>query len=178
MIEVADPIQSTSNIINQQDINSPNIVRQWVSRVNSFSSQYNEDTWSANNVIGPPLVFPNYGDLQNSWAQTSDFHQNHFIELEFPEEVYVVKINIYETYHAGGVVRIKLKDPLTDNWKIVWESAVGPMNIESSRIFSPDLKKNLFKTNKVRLDVDCTAANSFCEIDAVELIGKKFQVFD
>ena len=44
---------------------------------------------------------------------------------------------------------------------------MGPLNIESSRIFSPELEKSIFKTNIVRLDVDCTAANSFCEIDAV-----------
>jgi speckle-type POZ protein len=176
MQQQLDAVEPTLNIMNVKETNSLNIVRQWVSRVINYSSQYNEDTWSANKIIGPPLVYPNYGDLQNSWAQTADFHANHFIELEFPEEVYVTKINIYETYHAGGVVRIKLKDPLTDNWKIVWDSAVGPISIESSRIFSPDLKKTLFKTKYVRLDVDCTAANSFCEIDAVELIGKKFQV--
>jgi hypothetical protein len=176
-VSVANPIPSNLNLANQEDTNSPNIVRQWVGRVISFSSQYNEDTWSANKIIGPPLVFPNYGDLQNAWAQASDFHANHFIELEFPEEVYVTKLNIYETYHAGSVVRIKIKNPLNDDWKLVWESAVGPMNIETSRIFSPDLKKTLFKTKCVRLDIDCTAANSFCEIDAVELVGKKFQVF-
>jgi hypothetical protein len=60
--------------------------------------------------------------------------------------------------------------------KINRESSVGPISIESSRIFSPELKKTLFKTNQVRLEVDCTASNSFCEIDAVEMIGKKFQV--
>lgn len=34
---------------------------QGVSRVVQFSSQYNDSTWSANQVIGPPNVYPRYG---------------------------------------------------------------------------------------------------------------------
>ena len=114
------------------------------------------------------MAFPNYGDLSNTWAQgSSDFHANHFLELEFPEETYVTNINIYETYHGGAVVKVQLKDVQNDCWKIVWESAVGPLNIETSRIFSPELKQTLFRTKFIRLDIDCTASNSYCEIDAV-----------
>ncbi len=32
-----------------------------VSRVIEFSSQYNDSTWSANQVIGPPKVYPRHG---------------------------------------------------------------------------------------------------------------------
>jgi len=32
-----------------------------VSRVVEFSSQYNDSTWSANQVIGPPKVYPRHG---------------------------------------------------------------------------------------------------------------------
>ena len=65
------------------------------------------------------------------------------------------------------MVRVSIKDKEKDIWKTVWESSIGSLNIESSRIFSPELEKSIFKTNIVRLDVDCTSANSFCEIDAV-----------
>lgn len=79
----------------------------------------------------------------------------------------MTNIDIYETFHAGGVVRIKLKNKQLNTWKTVWETAVGPLNIETSRIFSPQLLPSHFKTNQVRLEVDCTASNSYCEIDAV-----------
>jgi hypothetical protein len=118
-------------------------------------------------VIGTPLVYPNYGDLHNAWAQSNNFHANHFIELEYPQEVYATRINIYETYHAGSVVRIKLKDKRTDSWLTVWESSVGAINVETSRVFSPELDRVSFKTNQVRLEMDCSIANSYCEIDAV-----------
>lgn len=32
-----------------------------VSRVVQFSSQYNDNTWSANQVVGPPKVYPRHG---------------------------------------------------------------------------------------------------------------------
>ena len=65
------------------------------------------------------------------------------------------------------MIRVSLKDKEKDIWKTVWESDIGALNIESSRIFSPELEKTIFKTNIVRLDLDCTGATSFCEIDAV-----------
>ena len=65
---------------------------------------------------------------------------------------------------------IKLKDKNANRWVTVWQSAVGAINIESSRIFSPELMNTKFKTNQVRLEVDCSVAVSYCEIDAV---GKK-----
>lgn len=123
------------------------------------------------------MVYPNYGDLHNAWAQGNDFHANHFIELEFPQDVYATNINIYETYHAGAIVNIKLKNKLANSWVSVWQSAVGAINIESSRIFSPDLQKTRFKTNQVRLELDCTAASSYCEIDAVGKIHSETYLF-
>ena len=106
------------------------------------------------------------GDIQGAWAQ-SQFTQNEFIELKFATDVYVKNINIYETYHCGGVVRIKLKDKSINEWRTVWKAENGPENLEGSRIFSPDLEKTLFKTNQVRLELDCRLANTYCEIDAV-----------
>lgn len=42
-----------------------------------------------------------------------------------PDEVYIKEINIYETYHAGAVIRISLKDKLKDIWHVVWENPAG-----------------------------------------------------
>lgn len=164
---------------------------------NKFKFLNFKSTWAADKILGAPQVYPNYGDLHNAWAQANDFHSNHFIELEFPHEVYVTQVNIYETYHSGGVVVIKIKDKNTGEWRNVWESAVGAINIEQSRIFSPEISKSSFKTNQIRIELDCSTANSYCEIDAVgkkisslitkaylsvyylfkiELVGKRFMV--
>lgn len=119
--------------------------------------------------LGPPRNYPNYGDLQNTWAQANDNLGRNFIELGFPQEVYVTRINVYETYHAGGIVAIKLRNKqLGGTWVSVWEAPNGQArNIEMSRIFSPELERSSFRTDEIRLELDCSVSNSYCEIDAV-----------
>ena len=48
--------------------------------------------------------------------------------------------------------------------------------IESSRIFKPSLSSSTFGTNTIKIDVDCSRAGTWCEIDAVKLIGIKTKV--
>ncbi|CAL1542132.1 unnamed protein product [Lymnaea stagnalis] len=146
----------------------PCVLKQWVKKVISFSSQYNNTGWSADQVVGSPKVYPEHGDLNGAWASGSiDKHQ--FIELEFEHPVTPSAINIYETYNPGGVIAIKVLN-LYNKWELLWQTHT-PEVLSSSRIFSPPLKEVIFSTNRIRLDVDCTAANSWCEIDAVELVG-------
>lgn len=80
----------------------------------------------------------------------------------------MTELNIYETYHAGAVVHVKVKNEATKEWVTVWQ-ALGskPEVIHASRIFCPPLNRTTFKTQEVRLELDCSLAGDFCEIDAV-----------
>ena len=128
---------------------------------------------AADRILGPPLVYPNYGNFQNTWSQALIGSFRNFIELEFPQEVYVTKINIFETYHAGAITRIQLRNKKLGAWITAWENS-HPLNIDSSRMFSPSLEQTYFKTNQVRLEINNSAANTFfCQIDAV---GKPNQI--
>lgn len=121
-------------------------------------------------------MYPSYGDIQGAWAQgTRD--ENQFIEIKFPQTVYATKIHIYETYHCGAVVRVKLKNPEQNIWQTVWENPNGPELIETSRIFCPPLSKTDFKTQVVRLEVDCSLSNNWCEIDAVGRVLSIFSLY-
>lgn len=80
--------------------------------------------------MGTPKVYPNYGDLNGTWGQASGHITNHeFIEIAFEEEVYVAQIHIYETYHSGGVINIKLKDKSANEYKSVWQAENGPSHV-------------------------------------------------
>lgn len=101
--------------------------------------------------------------MHHTWAQSSH-SANEYIELKFPQELIVTGLHIYETFHAGAIVCIKLWNK--DKWELVY----GPtqaQDINQSRIFSPDLRKTNFKTNLVRLELDCTVSGTWCEIDCV-----------
>lgn len=145
-----------------------NTVHEWVSRVTDFSSQYNTNSWSANQVVGEPNVYPSYGDLHGTWASKVK-DANQFIELEFPEAIYVTGIDIYETYHAGGVKAISGKGE-SSPWHTLWSTDQVEV-ITNSRIFSPPLQIPDFSVKYIRIDVDCTASRSWVEIDAVKLKG-------
>ncbi|XP_056019555.1 uncharacterized protein LOC125669622 isoform X2 [Ostrea edulis] len=148
---------------------SSNTIQQWASVVDSFSSQYDSTRWSANQILGPPKVFPDHGDIPGAWASKS-CDSVEFVEIGFQEKVIPSAINIYETYHAGGVKRVMAKNP-NGAWVELYK-ADRIKKISSSRIFSPVLSRGItFKTNKLRIEIDCSVARSWVELDAVELVG-------
>merc|ERR1719242_1827921 len=55
-------------------------------------------------------------------------------------------------------------------WVTLW-STYRPEHLHQSRIFSPTIKDVTTKTNIIRLELDMTKAGTWCEIDAVELVG-------
>lgn len=73
-----------------------------------------------------------------------------FVDIQFERKLYVNKINIYETYNPGAVVRIwalNVKDN-GNKWALLWEGAPEKF-IPRSRIFSPPLKYLNFATRYV-----------------------------
>lgn len=146
----------------------PSALKQWAARVKSFSSQYNNSTWSATQALGQPKVYPSHGDYHGAWASGRiDEHQ--FIELEFEVAVCPTAINIYETYNPGGIMAVKILDQ-KGQWEKLW-STNRPTCLDQSRIFSPPLKNSTTKTDTVRIEVNCKLAGTWCEIDAVQLVG-------
>ena len=60
---------------------------------------------------------------------------NLFSQVEFLQKLFIEKIDIYETYHAGAVKRVLAKHP-NGSWYTVWQTQKVSV-IKSSRIFSP-----------------------------------------
>lgn len=59
----------------------------------------------------------------------------YFSQIEFLQKLFIENIDIYETYHAGGVMRILAKHP-DGSWHTVWQTQ-NVSDLHSSRIFSP-----------------------------------------
>jgi hypothetical protein len=121
--------------------------------------------YSANQVIGAANVYPNYGDYVLAWSINYSSKAMDYIVLKYNQAVYVAQINIYETSSAGSIIKIEVKNNQTNEWSIVWQSS-SPQLIKSSRIFSPTLTATSFKTQEVRLTLDCSLGD-WCDIDAV-----------
>ncbi|KAI4484703.1 hypothetical protein M0804_007269 [Polistes exclamans] len=168
-------------------------VEQFVKNVCDFSSQYGSNisiSYTAYNLAGSPSKFPDYGDFPQAFvmrtygpwwnkapSRLEDYMiQNNdsvisqdYIDVEYYQEVYPIRISIYETYNPGSVVGIWVQNPC-GQWFQLWN---GPPQFvpERPRIFSPPLKTCHFKTKMVRLEFNHDLLDYYTELDAVLLIG-------
>jgi hypothetical protein len=95
-----------------------------------------------------------------------------FLELKFKKKVFPSKIEVYETYNPGSLVKISAMNE-NKKWVTLWKGKREKQTISKSRIFKPKLKEIDFQTNLIRLDIDTNGSSSFYEIDAVRLIGEE-----
>eukprot|EP00300_Choanocystis_sp_HF-7_P034355 c4704_g1_i1.p1 GENE.c4704_g1_i1~~c4704_g1_i1.p1 ORF type:complete len:427 (-),score=91.12 c4704_g1_i1:82-1362(-) len=141
----------------------------WVSRVINYSSQYDSTNWAANQTIGPPKVFPRYGDIYGAWAPHASRGADEFLEVEFERSIKIKQISIFETYNPGAVVRVSFKSP-SGSWRIVYEGVqTQTLQRPVSRIFSPPLDPVNFETRQIRLDLNTRDSRSWSEIDAIRV---------
>ncbi|KAH3727841.1 hypothetical protein DPMN_053786 [Dreissena polymorpha] len=144
---------------------------QWVSGVIGYSSQYGSDKWSAQQILGVPDVYPGYANDKWAWAPDV-IDANQFLEFQFTTSVYVTKLDVYETFNAGGVKAIRCFD-VSEEWITLWSTDKVSV-FEYSRIFSPSFTSTISCfSNRIKLDIDCTSADNWVEIDAVRLYGTK-----
>ncbi|KAH3739890.1 uncharacterized protein LOC127851325 [Dreissena polymorpha] len=102
--------------------------------------------------------------------------------LKFATPVYVTKVDVYETFNAGGVKEIGCFDfqeemwpngtmVVNRRWKWLWSTPQVSV-IKFARIFSPSFESTIrCFSDTILLVIDCTAAKTWVEIDAVRLKG-------
>ncbi|XP_071635548.1 F-box/LRR-repeat protein 4-like isoform X2 [Temnothorax longispinosus] len=176
---------------------------------------------TAPDIIGPPK-FSNYEEpFQNRWNNDIDISitqwqyeesmtdyytilcppfyefrrppiENNYIDIEFHEAVYPIRVSIYEMYRPdGNVIQISAQDDSNNEWYKLWgtdyNSEIDSNNrFESwktvtwivpptSRLFSPPLSHPRdFKTKMLRIffeDSSHEMPHLYTKLDAVMLIG-------
>ncbi|XP_006567054.1 F-box/LRR-repeat protein 4 isoform X2 [Apis mellifera] len=93
----------------------------------------------------------------------------YYQDLEYYQEVYPIRVSIYETYNPGSVIGIWAQNS-EGKWYQLWNGfpQVVP---HKPRIFSPYLQLCNFKTKVIRLEFNHTLLDYYTELDAVLLIG-------
>lgn len=143
-------------------------IEQWAVAAEA-SSQYTDDSWSAQQATGAPDT-PDAGDNATAWAASAADDQVETLVLVFEQLVNPTAIEIYESFNPGAVAQIEVLDPNTDEWVVVWSGEADTAG-EEMALFSPELTPVDFVTNQVRLTIDEAAVEGWNEIDAVKLIG-------
>ncbi|XP_015113292.1 F-box/LRR-repeat protein 4 [Diachasma alloeum] len=184
------PIIKDKNGLKDQSVT---FVEQYVKEVGDFSSQYGSNisiSYTAYNIAGNPSKFPDYGDFPHAFvmrtygpwwneapSRLSDFMpQNNepivsqdYIDVKYHEEVYPIRVSIYEIYNPGSVVRIWARDN-SGHWLQLWSGP--PQKVpHKPRIFSPPLTLCNFKTKMLRIEFNHSLLDYYTELDAILLIG-------
>ena len=58
--------------------------------------------WSVKQLLGPPTVYPAYGDINGVWAAATTSGGTEWVELGFEAPMYVYGIEVYETFRPVG----------------------------------------------------------------------------
>ena len=156
-------------VINNDDLEYKS---QWVSSVVAFSSEYTG--WPATNVIGASNTFPEYGDLKTAWAPKAAKGASEFLELKFPDEMFIAKVEVYETYNPGGLVKITGKSKSAGDLVMFEGESQAHILPPVSRIFSVPINFDVSLKHQfdyLRFDIDTTKNGSWYEIDAIKLSG-------
>ncbi|KAK6166348.1 hypothetical protein SNE40_023067 [Patella caerulea] len=168
-----------------------------------FSSQYGSErsiSYTASNLAGKETIYPGYGDYTQAcvfrtyghWWKLApsavkkfkktpdDFCSFDFIEVSFEEKVYPTKIEVFETYNPGCIVKILACDSTAgtnvDTGKVQWVtlwSGQPQVPVKEAKIFSPPLRKVKFMTDLIRLEICQDLVDYYTELDSIRLHGVK-----
>lgn len=144
--------------------------KQWPIRA-SASSSYGTQYWSAQQLIGEPNVYPNYGDVEKAWAPAARNDGLQWIELGFAEAVYVEYVEIYETFNPGAVVKVELIDE-TGASHLIWQGTAQAAP-QVSRILTIENQRVDVPARQVRIELQTDKVLGWNEIDTVGLIGTR-----
>lgn len=91
-------------------------------------------------------MYPIYGDDSRAWTPKSQ-NQQEYLELFFKVPVFLTKIEIYETFNPGAVVKISVKNSSQKNksWVTVYQGS--QQTAHNSRIFTPTLDLKVYMEN-------------------------------
>lgn len=134
-----------------------------------YSTQWSTPNWAAFQVLGYVNTYPAYGDIITAWASSTADTQREFLELHFNNPMPVDSISIYETYNAGSIDTIYVRNPSTFLWEIVYSGTASA--VAGAQIFSVSFPMTAFAVSDVRIAMNSPAVPSWNEIDAVAVIN-------
>lgn len=143
------------------------LIRQWASEALA-SSSYDEENWAASQATGEPDTLE-CGDFETAWASATS-NSREWLIVYFPQPVYAVEVNLYETDNPDQVVSIELID-LQGQFVTVYTAT--PRRVETCpyRLSVPTAFSGVLAQG-VRVTIDQSLLSlGWNEIDAVEIVG-------
>jgi len=126
------------------------------------SSQYSSSSYSATQATGVPNV-TSCGNNTLAWSPSTNGSGGEWIEVTYSNPVPAIGVLVHETYTAGFVYRIDLKDT-SDNYTTIW---TGTDNTPCNDWFSLTFPQTSYSVKAVKV---YTQKAGWEEIDAIGLV--------
>lgn len=144
----------------------------YANSVIDFSSEYSADDYSAQQILGEPDVYPDYGDNVNAWAHSTMDGQREYIVVGF-EPMPITNVQIFETFAIGSVDTIYIRKESNGEWiKIFETTAVYNAGTNSANIIDVEYNTE-FNVDAVRFAVNSPETQGWQEYDAVALVNNE-----
>ncbi|HLP20705.1 MAG TPA: choice-of-anchor Q domain-containing protein [Chitinophagales bacterium] len=140
----------------------------WADLVIDFSTQYSPTSWSAQQLLGEPNTYPNYGDINTAWTADDYGDDRDFLVVGYTTPVLASEVLIYETSAPGHIDTVYVRDAATANWSVVYTAAAVAAP-EVATIFKVQLP-SVMNIDAVRWAIATDIANDWVEYDAVGLV--------
>jgi len=154
-----------------QQISEEEEIFKWITEAKATSNY--SDGWDAKQLKGPPKVYPYYGDCRGAWAPKQSSGTKETLTVQYEHPVYVTGIFIFETFNPGHVSSIIGHNASNDASSELWRTEQVKPAPQKSRIFQVLCPRSEFPINSLTINLDCTKAREWAEIDCIALRGYK-----
>lgn len=162
-----------------------------------FSSQYGTEdslSYTADNLLGPPAVYPRTGDHAYSyqlrtygewWQILPSFQKTSvnlpygtviesqdFVEFRVERRIVPVLLRVYEIYNPGAIVKILSFCYDTEKWVVLWQGKPEYIDPSQSHCFSVTFKGIHYLSDYYRIEFHHKHLKYFCELDGLILYGE------
>jgi hypothetical protein len=144
--------------------------KNFANRVIDVSREYDHfpEAWCSSQMLGQPNVYPKWGDEYEAWASYDYGDERDTVILGFDNNGPIDSIFIWETYTAGYIDSVWVKNPGTMQWDLVYWTT--PANYgDSSRILAIGFPMTAYNVNEVRFTLANDLADDWTEVDAVAI---------
>ncbi len=142
---------------------------QWANKVISYSSQFQENEYSAKQALGLPNALGAQNKEEMAWVPKKETNvSGEYIEVAFAKAIRVKQVAIGESKNPGSISKIFLID--TGGKKhLVYENKTPRNILQPFRLFRHNFAKTNYLVSGLRLEMKTKAAAGSNQIDAIAI---------
>ncbi len=153
-----------TNILTATKVNA-----RYANKVLGFSSEQSGSAFGTVQALGLPDVYPSVGLSAKAWTSATAQGGREYITLQFPGASAINFIDIYETYNAGAIDSVYVKNPGTGNYVSVFSGTADSIGAEAPNKKRLSFTLTTFPVSEVRIALNSGRTSGFNSIDAVAI---------